>query len=442
MTFTAKALEVLPPGKTVWEPVGNRCSLGLRVTPKGARTFLFRYRLPGEKQRMPKIAAYGTRPGEMSLKQARARASEWAVKVGQGKHPVGARDVKTLADLAQFYLEEYARDRSLRPSTVAAARIVLARLLKKEGSKPIIGFTPADIRRAHSDAKLRIAPPALTDARSKSGRKRISNKRRALIEARRAERLKHPSFSQANRLLTVLSKMFNLAVQQGWREDNPCRHVAKFKITRRHRYLSQDEIGALLAACEAYPDQLAANAVRLLLYTGARLNEVLKAEWSQFDLGAGLWEKPSAHTKTKITHRVYLAGPVLDLLENMREADPGGRYLFPGARIHPVTGKIFPEHPRSDLKRPWTQISRAAGLRDARPHDLRRTAASLMASDGVDRQTIGRVLGHTQASTTDSYVGVFHEVQAEALRRAGDRIVALADRASRHDSSLFEASIK
>lgn len=427
MTLTSKALEATPPGKTVWERTGNSCSLGLRVTSNGARTFLFRYRLPGEKQRMPKIAPYGDRPGEMGLKEARARANEWAVRVAQGKHPTGEREIKTLADLAAFYLEDYARDRSLRPSTVKGARSVLAALLKKEGSRPIAAFTPADIRRAHAEAQVRNTPPPLSGARGKTGKKRITNTRRAQIEARRAERLKKPSLSRANTLLTALSKMFNLAVEQGWREDNPCRHVSKFKVARRHRYLSPGEIGALLAACEAYPDQLAANAVRLLLFTGARLNEVLKATWSQFDLAVGLWQKPSSHTKTKIVHRVYLAGPVLDLLRNMRDANPDGLYLFPGARMNPVSGKVYPEHPRADLKRPWTQLCRAAGINDARLHDLRRTAASLMASDGVDRQTIGRVLGHTQASTTDSYVSVFHEVQAEALRRAGDHMVALAE---------------
>jgi integrase len=223
--------------------------------------------------------------------------------------------------------------------------------------------------------------------------------------------------------------MLSLAIEQGWRSDNPCKSVSKFKINRRQRYLSEDEIGRLLAACDAYPNQSAANAIRLLLYTGARLNEALKAEWLQFDLERGVWVKPSAHTTTKIEHHVPLSSPVLALLKEMREADPNGRYLFPGEPLGVNEGVTPEAKPRADLKRPWVQICKAAGIKDARRHDLRRTTASLMASAGEDRQTIGRVLGHTQAATTDSYVSIFPTAQAAALEKLGVRAQELRDAA-------------
>jgi integrase len=408
--ITDREAQAAKSGSWLWD--GSVSGFGLRVTPGGVRTFLFRYRVDG-RQRFAKIGRYGDAPGDKSVKDARDQARVWAGMVAEGKDPMGHREAETLRDLAAYYLTEYGPARGLKPLTLKAAEAVLAPMLASVGGKRVREVTPADIRRAHAQAKIR-KPVALPVSKHRS------KAQASAILARRSERVSQPTIHQANRLLTVLSKMFALAIEQGWRTDNPCRGVSKFKISRRHRYLSEDEIGRLLAACDAYPHQNAADAIRLLLFTGARLNEVLKANWSQFDLEGLVWEKPSAHTKTKIVHRVHLSGPVLDLLKAMREANPAGSYPFPGEPD--VDGK---ERARADLKRPWAQICKAAGIKDARRHDLRRTTASIMASAGDDRQTIGRVLGHTQAATTDSYVSVFHEAQSAALGRAGERILQL-----------------
>lgn len=136
--------------------------------------------------------------------------------------------------------------------------------------------------------------------------------------------------------------MFSLAIERGWRTDNPCKGVRKFPEEQRWENLNEGEVRRLLLACEGYAaglrpcspeddpvtvsakttplpisersitDREAADAVRLLLFTGARLQEVLRAEWSQFDLERGIWQKPSAHTKTKRIHRLELEGPALD----------------------------------------------------------------------------------------------------------------------------------
>lgn len=425
--ITDKEVQAAKPGEWLWDaPLPGACSLGLRVTAAGVKTFTFRYRLKGQPQRYEKIGRYGERPGEFSLKDARIQALKWAAAVAEGKEPNGPRDAKTLSDLAEFYLREYGPHRGLKPATLKAAEIVLKSCLKRIGHKSIAEITPADIRRAHAEAKARKEPPPLTDKiNATTGRRRLTRKRKAEIEARRAERSKEPTIHQANRLLTVLSKMFALAIEEGWRTDNPCSGVSKFKISRRERYFSEEEIGRLLAACDGYPNQSAANAIRLLLYTGARLNEALKAEWSQFDLERAVWVKPSAHTKTQKTHIVPLSGPVLALLKDMREEASAGRYLFPGESIVGRKGEPPEVKPRADLKRPWARICKAAGVSDARRHDLRRTTASIMASAGEDRQTIGRVLGHTQAATTDSYISIFQHAQAAAVKKAGERIQEL-----------------
>ncbi len=180
----------------------------------------------------------------------------------------------------------------------------------------------------------------------------------------------------------------------------------------------------------------AADAVRLLLFTGARLREVLRAEWRQFDLERGLWEKPSAHTKAKRQHRLELDGPALDLLRDMHGRRSHARFLFPGDPLKARAGRsaagqaLTLVKPRADLKRPWARMVELAGLEDVRLHDLRRTNASFMLSGGASLATVGKSLGHTQARTTSRYAQLAPSIQREAARMVGERMVASRGRAS------------
>jgi integrase len=104
------------------------------------------------------------------------------------------------------------------------------------------------------------------------------------------------------------------------RPDNPVKGIERNTEEKRNRYLAGDELRRLTEALADYPNQGAANAIRLLLLTGSRRGEVLAAEWSQFDLEAGVWTKPSSHTKQKKEHRIPLSAPVRQLLAEMRGA--------------------------------------------------------------------------------------------------------------------------
>jgi len=135
---------------------------------------------------------------------------------------------------------------------------------------------------------------------------------------------------QANRTLSLLSKIFELSVRWGWRADNPARVVEKFHEEKRHRWLSDLEISKLTDALGLHPNQLAANAIRLQLLTGARIGEVLTAKWSDLDLERGVWIKPSHHTKQKPTEHLPLSGATRDLLLRMKAVASGdSAYLFP-----------------------------------------------------------------------------------------------------------------
>jgi integrase len=162
-----------------------------------------------------------------------------------------------------------------------------------------------------------------------------------------------------------------------------------------------------MAALAAHRYQASANAIRLLLLTGARRNEVLGAQWAEFDLDAGIWTKPATRTKTGKAHRVPLSAPARLLLAEMRKAE--GEALFPGRRGEQQT----------TLKTFWHAVCRKADLRDIRLHDLRHTFASHLASGGQSLLVIGQLLGHAQAATTQRYSHLFDDVQRRAVETVG-----------------------
>lgn len=473
--LTKRAIDGAQPGRWLWDGGARGIpGLGLRVTPAGTRTFLFRYRTSGGTQRFVKVGGYPALTVDKARDVAKLRAGE----VGAGGDPSkvrrALRSAPTVADLAENYLGPYAASKPLQPTTVRAARIVLGYVLPMLGNLKVAEVSAADVRKARAkvkadgitaaEANARMRAKALADAEStameaeaalvvaeaagrKAGRLRmILNAKRREVErnaelARLAEewaRSGRAGIHQANRLLAVLSTMFSIAIEQGARVDNPCRSIKKDREDERWRNLTESEVGRLLDACDAYEAENAmevtargaADAVRLLLFTGARLREVLRAEWRQFDLERGLWEKPSAHTKVKRQHRLELDGPALDLLRNMHGRRAHARFLFPGDPLKgregkSVAGAAALVKPRVDLRRPWASMVELAGLEDVRLHDLRRTTASFMLSGGASLAAVGRSLGHTQTRTTARYAQLQPSVQREGLRMAGERMAAL-----------------
>ena len=152
-----------------------------------------------------------------------------------------------------------------------------------------------------------------------------------------------------------------------------------------------------------------------MMLTGARKGEVLSATWAQFDLNAGVWTKPSAHTKQNEAHVVPLSSNVVTLLRTMY-ADAGGPE--PDAPLFPrADGK-----PLRDVKAFWEKLRKVAGVPWARIHDLRHSFASNLVSDGVSLPIIGALLGHTQPATTARYAHVADKAQREAAEAFGKKL--------------------
>jgi integrase len=240
------------------------------------------------------------------------------------------------------------------------------------------------------------------------GRKRVAEVTRQDIA--RLHHAKRATPTEANRTLALLSVLFTFAERQGERPDgsNPCRHVERFPQQRRERFLSPDELARLgdtLAAYRGSPYHPAT--IKLLVFTGARLSEVLGLEWDWVSLERGEARLPDSKTGAKTIH---LPPPALEVLAGLpRRA--GNPYVL-GAR-----------RSTTFIEKPWRSIREAAGLADVRLHDLRHAFASVAASAGMGLPIIGKMLGHTQAQTTQRYAHLASD-PVKAAAAVADKIVA------------------
>jgi integrase len=341
---------------------------GVRVTAAGAKSFVLNYRINGRERRF----TIGRLPG-LNVAAARMRAIEWRGRILAGEDPLdqkqAERRAQTVAELAKEYLEGYAaakkRSRSVRDDKANIEAIITPRI----GSLKVKAVTKRDIEDIHIALK---ATPV-----------------------------------RANRVLALLSNMFY------WSglfdaTNNPARAkcrtrndgIEKYRETPRTRFLSEEEMERLATALDAQANQESANVIRLLLLTGARKGEVLSAEWGHFDLKAGVWVKPSHHTKQKKQERVPLNDDAIELLGQMRKTAESA-YLFPNREGK--GGRSIGLGHRKDVREVWDEVRTAAKLEGVHLHDLRHTFASHAVGHGVSLHIVGRLLGHTQSATTMRY---------------------------------------
>ena len=378
MRLTDKLIKGLPAPER-----GNRIiyddlvrGFGIRITAAGAKSFVLNYYASGRERRY----TIGSHPN-WPLATARSEARRLKLELrANGSDPLARleaeRGAPTVADLCTRYMEEHASKKRLSSQSDDASMIRMF-VLPAFGHKKVAELVFRDVDGLH---------------------RRITRRGTA---------------TRANRTVALLSKMCSLAVRWRWRHDNPCKGIERNPESRRSRYLSADELTRLTEALNAYPDQGAANIVRLLLLTGARSGEVSGVRWANLDLETGVWTKPASTTKQKLEHRIPLSAPALELLVRLRAAAADdAEFVFPGRRGG---------HRADHLKKPWPKICKAAQLTGVRVHDLRHSYASWLASAGFSLPLIGALLGHSQPSTTARYAHLLDS----PLRVATDRVGAV-----------------
>jgi integrase len=351
----------------------NVAGFGARVTAAGARALILNYRTKTGIERRYTIGAFPV----WSVVAARDEAKRLRRAVDSGRDPIGelreTRDAPTVNELADRFLADYVPRK--RPGTAKDYRNqIRAEIRPALGRLKVAEVVFRDIDRLHRKISQR-AP------------------------------------TQANRALALLSRMFSLAIRWGMRTDNPCKGVEKNVEEKRSRYLSADELARLSAALADLRDQTAANAIRLLLLTGARRGELLRARWQDINFERGQWSKPASSTKQAKLHVVPLSAPALQLLSQMRDrAGDEAEWVFPA---------IVKSGPRTNLDLAWNEARRVANIADIRLHDLRHSFASQLASSGASLPLIGALLGHATPTMTARYAHLFDDSQRAAVERVG-----------------------
>jgi len=359
-------------------PDSEVVGFGARVTANGARSYVLRYTTRAGRERTYTI-------GDATVwraTDARTKARELRREVEDGGDPLGAieeeRAAPTITDLIERFRAEHLPRK--RPGT----------------ARDYEGLLRLHIE-PHFGQHTKVADVRFED-----------------IDALHRKITKAGSPYSANRAVTVLSKMFALAVRWHMRETNPCRGVERNVEYHRRRYLSGDELIRLTRALARHSERQVADAIRLLLLTGARRGEVLGMRWE--DLQDGIWSKPPSSTKQKQHHQIPLSAPAQALLADIRKRQrPRTEFVFPGLG----TSRHLVE-----LKRSWRRIIKAAGIEDLHVHDLRHSYASQLVSGGASLPLIGALLGHSNPNTTARYAHLFHDPLRAATEKVGAVIAA------------------
>ena len=378
---------------------------GLRITNAGAKSFILDYRILGRQRRI----TIGNYP-DWSVKAARREAGDLKKLVDKGEDPMGDRHALRSAPTVEDLWTRYQRDHLPRKAERSQVdeRIMWEKLILPElGKYKVMEITHDQVEALHRKITIERGTPV-----------------------------------RANRVVEVLRKAFNLAMRWEWVEGNPASGIQKNREEKRERFLTPEELARLSSALAEHGEPVSANAIRLLMLTGARKSEVLRATWAMFDLDKGVWVKPSAHTKQRREHRVPLSAAALTLLKEIKKTAETP-FVFPGKIDEDGT-----PHPITDIKRSWESVCVKAGLADrmakrnrdgkvmtdkagkpvmtwkpnVRIHDLRHSFASLLVSGGASLPMIGAMLGHTQVQTTQRYAHLYDEPLREAANHVGDAI--------------------
>jgi integrase len=217
----------------------------------------------------------------------------------------------------------------------------------------------------------------------------------------------------------LLSKMFSMAEQWGWRpaNSNPCHKVIRYKENKNERFLSSAEIARLGDVLNAIDHERrehpsATAAIRMLLLTGARLSEIIWLQWQHVDIERHLLHLPDSKTGKR---PIYLNAAAIGILERQIR-NPDTPFVF---------ASDTPGRPIQNIQNVWQRVRAQAGLTDVRLHDLRHSFASMAAARGASLPIIGRMLGHATPLTTQRYAHLVQDPVRDATEVVGADIANL-----------------
>jgi integrase len=379
---------------------------GVRVMPSGSKAWIVEFRPNGGGR---KVATKRMTLGQittLNADEARKAARDILAAVRLGQDPARERtqnrETPIIREFVEWYLTEEAEPK-LKPGTVANYRIYFQKHVTPNiGSMKVNAVSSADVAKLH----------------------------RTIGTTRPVT---------ANRVVEAISSLYRYAATAGAVEKgfNPTTGISAFREVRRERFLTTDELqrlGATLREAETVglpwdTDETKSTAkylpqpkkrlvvfspyvtaaIRLLLFSGCRLREILHLRWNEIDFERGMLLLPDSKTGRRT---VVLNAPALAILNELKRV---GTYVILGEKA---------DRPRSDLNRPWRRITVHAKLEGLRIHDLRHSFASIGAGGGLGLPIVGKLLGHKTPATTARYAHIDNDPLRRASERIGSTIVA------------------
>ena len=395
------AMKSALPNKTKFYFDDDLAGFGFYRTTTGTGTWFVEFRpvAGGSKKRM-KLGRVGT----LKANEAREAARRAIAHAGLGKDLAKDRADERAAGTVKELVEEYIAGKDMKQATRDFYSVTLRKHIAPHlGSQKAVAVSRVDVQRAHM-------------------------------------KMSRTARYSANRAMALLSAAYVWGSKRGIVPEgtNPAASIDRNKEVARERFLSPEEmarLGDALREAETVgiPHKTSdskhapkeknrtvygphvTGAIRLLMLTGCRLREILNLRWSEYDQKRGLLLLPDSKTGRKTVVLSEAAQAELDRLPRL------GVFVIAGR-----SAGLPDEQPRSDLKKPWTAISGRAGIDDVHLHDLRHTFASVGASDGMSLLTIGKLLGHADAATTQRYAHLHVDpTRAAANAIAGQIAVAL-----------------
>ena len=346
-----------PDDKDKYDLFDKDCKgLMLEIRPNGRKVFYFRFVDNRKKQRLVKLAD----ASDISVMQARQLTNKYRSQLAMGEDPFlhqkTLKDIPTIADfIANSYLPYI---KTYKRSWDTDVSLINNHILPNFGKLYLDAFTKQDmIAFIGRHAKTHAA-------------------------------------GSVNRVIILLRYIFNCAIR--WEtagvSKNPTAGIPMLEENNhKERYLTGVEANALVGALKHSENQMLQYIIPMLILTGARKNEVLKAKWEDFNIEQRIWRIPLA--KSGKARHVPMSDGVLSLLDTVPMHD-GCPYVF----ANPKTLAPYVSFYIS-----WNTVRKSVGLSDVRVHDLRHSFASFLVNSGRSLYEVQRILGHTQIKTTQRY---------------------------------------
>ena len=381
-TISRRTVEALKVDRDTMFWDSELAGFGVRVYASGTKVYIVQTREPGKPAQRVTVGHHG----EITAEEARRRAVHILLRIRAGEDPVPEPLAAKLAggptvgELATAYLKDHVAVRC-RESTAEFYALVVNKYL---------------IPRLGKMSAAAVDYAMVTELLHSLGDRPV----------------------MANKVVDTLSRIYNAAEDKGLivEASNPFRQVVKFRERRRERFLTPDEFKRLGRALDEATtvrrlSVYTVAALRLLLLTGCRKREILDLRWERVDLDAGEFHLPETKTGTRT---VALSPSAIQVLREIPR-EPGSPWVIPGK----VEGK-----PMRNIDDSWEVICKLADLKDMRIHDCRHSFASRALALGVSLPMIGRLLGHSEAQTTERYAHLAGDWVRESAVRISDSIAA------------------